>query len=99
MTDKTLTGYRLVAQWRDADGISITQLCKEIGDPSRQLQRWLSGERKRLPLRLKVRVVQRTGLPLERVVNPSELVLARAIVALIARDAAAPTPDDPRPAA
>lgn len=79
----------LVREWREREGVSQAQLGAKIGDVSGQLQRWESGNRPTLPLRMKARLALETGIPLARIVDADELETARELVAALVRDAAA----------
>ena len=83
------TAAERVREWRLREDVTLTDLSKQIGDKGGQLQRWESGERPTLPLRLKVALSQRTGIPLNAIVDPDEMRLARDLVAVMTRDAAA----------
>lgn len=78
-----------VREWRAREGVTLAQLSASIGDRSGQLQRWESGDRPTLPLRMKVGIAQRTGIALHLIVDRDELDLAKTMVDLLARDAAA----------
>lgn len=86
---KTKSAQDRVREWRTREGLKLDELSSVIGDPSGQLQRWESGDRDTLPLRLKVRLAKRTGLPLKVLATPAEVRLAKDLVLIMARDAAA----------
>ena len=75
--------------WRKARGLTLGELSDSIGDEGGQLQRWESGLRSTLPLRLKVALSAKTEIPLDLIVDSDELKLARQLLAVMARDAAA----------
>lgn len=88
MAKRKTPGER-VREWRHRHGVSIAALAAQIGDPGGQLQRWESGLRPTLPLRLKVALAERTGIALRKLGDPDEIDLAQRVVTLMARDAAA----------
>jgi len=79
----------LVREWRERRGVTLIDLSREIRDQGGQLQRWESGDRPTLPLKLKVRLSQHTGIPLVQLLGSDELEVAQRIFALMARDVAA----------
>ena len=82
-------GRDAVRQWRKTQDVTLADLSVEIGDLGGQLQRWESGERQTLPLKFKVRLSQRTGIPLDQLTDPEERELAKDLVLIMARDGAA----------
>lgn len=78
-----------IREWRERAGLTQTEVAAQIGDESGQFQRWESGNRPTLPLKMKVRLSFLSGVPLSDVVDLEELALARELVAIMARDAAA----------
>lgn len=81
---------KLVNEWRAAQSPSVTiqQLCDAVGDTGGQLFKWLGGGRSTIPLELKVRIAQHTGLPLTELADKDQLALARKIFAALAQDVA-----------
>jgi hypothetical protein len=69
-------------------GLSTAEISRSIGDPGGQLGKWLEG-RPSLPLRLKVRISEVHGISIDKLCEPEEMDLARRLVTLLARDAAA----------
>lgn len=86
---QTRDGRYWVRRWRARERVTIRQLSVKIGDPGGQLGKWECGRRDTLPLSLKVRLCQHTGLPLGKLVGRDEMALVKALVSLVARDAAA----------
>ena len=74
-------------EWRIRSGLAQDDLGIKIGDPGGQYQRWESGIRPTLPLRMKVKLSLISAIPLAQVVDPDELETAREIVVAMARDA------------
>lgn len=83
------TPRELVRTWREGAGYTQSDIASQIGDESGQYQRWESGNRPTLPLRMKAKLCLLSGLQLEKVVDAEELATARELVAVMARDTAA----------
>ena len=83
------SGARRIREWRERAGFTQAEVAAQINDESGQFQRWESGNRPTLPLRMKVRLSLLSGVPLAQVVDADELSVARELVAVLARDAAA----------
>ena len=80
---------RALRAWRNDMGIRLRDLGIECGDArGGQLQKFEMGQRE-LPLPLATRVSQHTEIPLCDLLSPAQVVLARRVFALLARDAAA----------
>lgn len=79
----------MVRKWREGEGLTQADLAARIGDESGQFQRWESGNRPTLPLKMRVRISLVSGIPISQLVDSEEAVLARELVAVLARDAAA----------
>ena len=78
-----------IREWREGAALTQAEVASQIGDESGQFQRWESGNRPTLPLKMKVRLSLLSGIPLADIVDLDELVVARELVAVMARDSAA----------
>lgn len=78
-----------IREWREGAALTQSEVASRIGDESGQFQRWESGNRPTLPLKMKVRLSILSGIPLADIVDLDELVVARELVAVMARDSAA----------
>jgi hypothetical protein len=85
----TSLGSTKVKMWSKKHGVPIRTLSQAIGDKGGQLYRWTCGDRQTLPLKLKVKISIETGIPLNSLLDRQQRQMAREIVKLMARDAAA----------
>ena len=70
-------------RWHRKHGQPVSELADEIGDRGGQLTKWASGNRRTLPLRLKVALAEATGIPLFRLLERDERDLLRRVVRLV----------------
>ena len=89
MTKQQQRAITTVTAWRARHSVTIVSLEDAVGDTGGQLQRWLSGNRHTLPMPIKARLSECTGIPLEILATATEMRFARILSAVLARDAAA----------
>ena len=75
--------------WMNREDLSMRAVSQSIDDPGGQFLHWCSGRRSTLPIVLKVRLAEVSGIPIDRLLDDSEVAWARRLVTLMARDAAA----------
>lgn len=72
--------------WRKLHGKTCPQVSEAIGDDGGQVAKWASGGRQTLPVRLVVAFCDWSGEPLESFATPEQVVEARKVAAIVARD-------------
>lgn len=83
---KSTPGAKILKEWLDENGITLTYASKELDDPGGQIQRFTSGDRGSLPLSLLVRTCIWTELPLVDLASDRQWMQVGLIVALVDRD-------------
>lgn len=68
--------------WARANNYSPGKVSKKIGDPGRQVQRWTSGDRDQLSLRLLCKLSKLSGIPIQRLATREQANLIRDLVGL-----------------
>lgn len=92
MARRSAKGGRALKDWRKRQDPSVTQeaLGRDVGVSGSAIRHFENQTKGfRLALAVKVKLALRTGIALEMMVTPEELALARELVAVMARDAAA----------